>query len=376
MSRNQSVYEKNEVKVLRMGDKSVNVHIIPEFRDFLPQNNPDIRAALKEDIRVYGFREQLTVGRITGEEKLFLVDGHHRLAIGEELNNELATSYLPKVNPDILEFENCQAVKNRIVLIQDTRRNVDSDQVRWILYGECHEGTKSEITNPWGVAGKPKDADTGCPKLSPTEALAIKFNISYSALKERARFFRAAKKVGELTNSDVYDAIRTAKIKLTLKDFPKLVDSLIDEPDKLRWLFEGDHKEITTAIAKEIRNQKKRPDDNGKGRGENGTSVRRSGGEGNLEEKDCLDMLGTVSVDAMKKGIADKPNQVRSKIAQMVKDLNSFLNKSDDLETNRTKDTQIMTEIKNIFEDSELLSNIIQSLRNRNCRVNLYYNSQ
>ena len=96
-----------------------SITIDPEFRDTLSEKVSEEYTNLKEDIRVNGIRDSLIIGII--DEKEYLVDGHHRLKIGEELE-------LKEVPIIKKHFANRDEAKMWIVRNQLMSRNLNDFQ--------------------------------------------------------------------------------------------------------------------------------------------------------------------------------------------------------------------------------------------------------
>lgn len=175
--------------------------IHPELARLLPPLTPVEYDLLREQVRKVGFLTSILVARIDGV--LYVLDGHHRMAIAQELGRWPTMMEIPFVTT-------LAAAKEYIILLQSSRRNQGNRKQRYArgaLYNLLHSRAFG------GGSGGPSD---GLPQAPPVTAhgehsvmsahsehshdeggigLAKKYGIGYATLRRDAEFAAAVDEV-------------------------------------------------------------------------------------------------------------------------------------------------------------------------------------
>lgn len=127
--------------------KIQDLKINNELLNLIPRPEAQSRNLLIEAIKVEGMREPIVATYLNGE--LVVIDGHTRLTIAKELGWEDI-----EVNIDEFIKDDFEAIKERMMLIQLSRRNLTRPQYGYFI-GQLYfdDGTDVEI-----IAGKVKQS--------------------------------------------------------------------------------------------------------------------------------------------------------------------------------------------------------------------------
>lgn len=185
--------------------------ILEELKSFITPLSREELFTLKESILSEGCREPLVVWTKPKNEN-FLIDGHNRYSICNELN-------IPYTTRELV-FKNLEEVKDWMVDNQLGRRNLTSDQLSYYR-GLKYERLKQK------KGGYDKILSKGHSGPLTSEVLAEEFNVSINTIKRDSQFSRGIDLIGH-KNPDLKVQILSKAVKIKKNDIQFLGSIKVD----------------------------------------------------------------------------------------------------------------------------------------------------
>ena len=192
----------------------MQIIIDEEFKGLIQKLDDKEYKSLEESILENGFNKALPI--IIWKGHNILVDGHNRYSICQKFG----------IEPEIFEqeFEDREAVKNYMIDLQVSRRNIDP-KYRQLLIGMKHHKEKNS------VGGNTRNS---CGLKS--EQLAKQFNVSPRTVENASKFYEVAERMGKSSGIPQTEIIYLFSQK-DIISFDKLQDNEI--LDKINNVKEG-----------------------------------------------------------------------------------------------------------------------------------------
>lgn len=197
---------------------TTDFEILPELRDCLPRPTKDERERLKESIAQYGTLQGIILCRIGCNPQKFVLDGHTRIEIVNELG-----MYVLVHSDDFLHFDTVDEAICWIIEHQAARRNLTEVQLKQLIAKHYKANKK-----PWGGAeyrnGSVAQND---PSITTAEKTAKEFGVSSATVK------RAVAESEKIEAAGLTSAVMDGTVKkIESAALEEIAEAVEAEPEK------------------------------------------------------------------------------------------------------------------------------------------------